>query len=138
MNASSKLYTREILTLATELAAYPLDDLLRLRGSARSQICGSAMELGLQIDDDGRIVRAGAKVTACAVGQAAAALFIEGAAGRARAEIELALSRIEAWLAGRGEMPDWPRIEAIAAARDYPGRHGAIILPWKAALATLP
>ena len=138
MNASTKLYTREILTLATELAAYPLDDLLDLRGSARSQICGSAMELGLQIDDDGRIVRAGAKVTACAVGQAAAALFIEGAAGRARAEIELALSRIEAWLAGRGEMPDWPGIEAIAAARDFPGRHGAIILPWKAALATLP
>ena len=138
MNASSKLYTREILTLATELAAYPLDDLIGLRGSARSQICGSAMELGLQIDDDGRIVRAGAKVTACAVGQAAAALFIEGAAGRARAEIELALIGIESWLAGRGELPDWPGIEAIAAARDFPGRHGAIILPWKAALATLP
>ena len=138
MNASTKLYTREILTLATRLAAYPLDDLIGLRGSARSQICGSAMELGLQIDADGRIVRAGAKVTACAVGQAAAALFIEGAAGRSRAEIELALCGIEGWLAGRGELPDWPGIEAIAAARDFPGRHGAIVLPWKAALATLP
>ena len=138
MNASAKLYTREILRLATGLAAHPLDDMLVLRGNARSKICGSAIELGLQIDGDGRIVRAGTKVTACAVGQAAAALFIGGATGKARAEIQLALSGIEAWLAGRGELPDWAGIEAIDAARDYPGRHGAIVLPWKAALAILP
>lgn len=138
MNAPSKLYTREVLTLATGLAAYPLDDILDLRGSARSQICGSTIELGLQIDGHGKIVRAGTKVAACAVGQAAAALFIQGAAGKARADIELALSRIETWLAGKGELPDWPGFQAIAAARDFPGRHGAIVLPWKAALATLP
>jgi hypothetical protein len=30
-------------------------------------------------------------------------------------------------------LPDWPGVEAIAAARDYPARHGAIMLPWTAA-----
>ena len=31
-----------------------------------------------------------------------------------------------------------PELEAIAAARDFPGRHGAILLPWRAALDALP
>jgi len=43
-----------------------------------------------------------------------------------------------AWLGGAGQMPDWPGLAAIAAARDYPARHGAILLPWRAALDALP
>lgn len=124
--------------LATGLAAYPLDDLLAWRGTARSKICGSAIELGLEVGGDGRIARAGAKLSACAIGQAAAALFIQSAAGKTRADIEIALGEIEAWLAGSYALPSWPGIEAIAPAREHPGRHGAIGLPWKAALATLP
>jgi hypothetical protein len=34
-------------------------------------------------------------------------------------------------------LPDWPDIQQIEPARDYPGRHGAIALPWKAALDAL-
>lgn len=124
--------------LATGLAAYPLDDLLAWRGTARSKICGSAIELGLEVGGDGRIARAGAKLSACAIGQAAAALFIQSAAGKTRADIEIVLGEIEAWLAGSYALPNWPGIEAIAPAREHPGRHGAIVLPWKAALATLP
>jgi hypothetical protein len=30
-------------------------------------------------------------------------------------------------------MPDWPGLAAIAPAREFPGRHGAIMLPWTAA-----
>lgn len=138
MNASSKLYTREVLTLATGLADYPLDDSLGLRGNARSKVCGSAIELGFDVADYGRIVRTGARVTACAIGQAAASLFIRSATGKNRAEIEIALVEIEAWLAGSVTLPHWTGIEAIAQAREHAGRHGAIVLPWKAALAALP
>jgi hypothetical protein len=35
-------------------------------------------------------------------------------------------------------LPDWPGLTAIAAARDYPARHGAIMLAWQAARQLLP
>jgi hypothetical protein len=43
------------------------------------------------------------------------------------------LAALTAWLAGSAGLPEWPGIEAIVPARDYPARHGAIMLPWTAA-----
>ena len=34
--------------------------------------------------------------------------------------------------------PGWPGLDALAAARAYPARHGAILLAWRAALEALP
>ena len=76
-------------------------------------------------------------MTACAIGQAAAALFLRSAAGRNLAEIAQAQSEIEAWLAGGDMQPTWPDIGELGAARGYAARHTAILLPWKAALAAL-
>jgi NifU-like protein involved in Fe-S cluster formation len=77
------------------------------------------------------------RVRACAVGQAAAAIFAREAVGRDQAELAGALSQLEDWLAHKGEVPDWPGIAPLVPARAYPARHGAILLPWKAALAGL-
>jgi len=33
--------------------------------------------------------------------------------------------------------PDWPDLALVAPARAYPARHGAMLLPWKAAAAAL-
>jgi len=134
---SSQLYTAEILGLATRLSACPLTGDLPLRGEARSRACGSALAIGLALDADGRIARLGLRAAACAVGQAAAAIFAEGAVGRDARAIAEAETAIAAWLAGAREMPDWPGLDAIAAAVDYPGRHGAIRLAWQAAIAAL-
>lgn len=138
MAGAAVLYTPEVLALATALARYPLGDDLPLRGAARSPACGSRIELGLACDAQGRIERIGLRAQACAVGQASAAIFAAGAHGQDRASLAAALSAIEAWLRGDGALPDWPGLAAIAAARAYPGRHGAILLPWKAALEALP
>lgn len=133
----SKLYTSEVLALAVSLAAYPLGQDLPLRGEARSRACGSTLELGLALDAAGGIVRSGIAVKACAIGQAAAALFAASAAGHTAASINRSLAAIEAWLGADGPAPDWPGFEILGAARDYPARHGAILLPWKAAQAAL-
>lgn len=139
MSATSKLYTPQVLALATALADYPLYEALKLRGAARSSICGSALELGLELDASARIVGIGMKASACAIGQAAAALFAQSAKNCSKSDVQSALAQIEAWLIrDRAELPDWRGLVAIANARDYPGRHGAIVLPWKAALAALP
>jgi NifU-like protein involved in Fe-S cluster formation len=131
--ASAALYTPEVLALATSLAAFGWDESLPLQATARSRSCGSTLELGLSTDAQGRIDRLGVRSQACAIGQAAAAIFARGAAGRSPHEIHAAHVAMRDWLAGEGAQPDWPGLEAIAPARDYPGRHGAILLAWQAA-----
>lgn len=138
MAAAAVLYSTDVLALATSLSAYPWDDGLALRGSARSRSCGSTVELGLALDGQGRIERIGLRARACAIGQAAAAIFAEGAAGRDSAAVRAATAAVAAWLAGDGPEPDWPGFAAIAPARDFPGRHGAILLAWQAASELLP
>ena len=135
--SAQKLYTPEMLGLAVELARWPLVETMALRGDARSPSCGSTLALALALDDDQRIEQVGMRVRACAVGQAAAAIFARHSAGRGEAEINAALDSLGAWLAGESSMPDWPDLELIAAASDYPGRHGAILLPWRAASSAL-
>ena len=134
--SSAKLYNAELLGLATALANYPLDEDLPFRGSARSPACGSAVEVGLFLNDEGTISRIGIKTQACAVGQAAAAIFAAEVAGKTQADIAAALGETGQWLAG-GDLPNWNGMAVIAAARDYPARHGAILLTWRAALVAL-
>ena len=134
--SSAALYSVQVLGLATSLAGYPLSADLPLRGSARAATCGSVIELGLDRNRAGVITRVGLRAQACAIGQAAAAIFAAAAPGTDQAGLTTALADIERWLAG-GALPDWPGIAAIAPARDYPARHGAILLAWRAALVAL-
>lgn len=138
MASAAVLYTPEVLALATSLAQFPLDANLPLRGSARSPACGSTLELGLILDEQGRIARVGLKAHACAVGQAAAAIFAAAAPGRTRDDLISAVAELEAWLGGNATVPAWPGLDALAAASTYPARRGAILLAWRAALGALP
>ncbi|MCJ2186346.1 iron-sulfur cluster assembly scaffold protein [Novosphingobium beihaiensis] len=136
--SATVLYTPEVLGLAVELARVPLTDDLPLRGEARSKSCGSTIVLGLDTAADGTVSKIGVRSQACAIGQAAAAIFVQGAPGRDGGAIHAAGKAIAAWLAGEADMPDWPGLSTIAAARDYPARHGAVMLPWNAAMQVLP
>lgn len=135
--SAEKLYTPDILKLAVELAATPYDPTAPFTGMARSQSCGSTLELSLRTDRHDAIEQVGIKVAACAIGQASAAIFARHAKGTRAAEVDQALHATEAWLGGRGEMPHWPDFDFLRPAREYPGRHGAILLPWKAAAQAL-
>lgn len=138
MASTARLYSVEVLALATRLGDWPLDPSLPLLGAARSPACGSTLSVGLQVDALGQVSRIGLRAQACAIGQAAAAIFAAAAPGQDRAAIAAALALLDQWLAGTGPMPDWPGLSVIAAARDFPGRHGAMLLPWRAALEALP
>ncbi|WP_347303942.1 iron-sulfur cluster assembly scaffold protein [Croceibacterium sp. TMG7-5b_MA50] len=135
--STAKLYTPQVLGLAMELARWPLLPDAVAVGEARSPTCGSTIALGLRQDGAGRVTDFGMQVRACAIGQAAAALFGRSIVGRDAAEIGSALDAIAAWLAGERTLPDWPGLELLEPARDYPARHGAILLPWQAAMAAL-
>jgi len=126
-----------VLGLTIRLAAYPWDEALPFKGEARSQSCGSTIALGLALNARRRMERIGIRSQACAIGQAAAAIFADAALGRSPDDLEKAAEAIALWLSGNGALPEWPRLETIAKARDYPARHGAVLLPWHAAIQAL-
>lgn len=136
MNAV-RLYTPQVLAAAVSLARFPLTDDLALRGEARSASCGSTLAIGLALDQDGAVRRVGLAAQACAIGQASAAIFAQGAAGRSGVQIATCGLAIRAWLKGEGTMPDWPGLDLIEPARAFPARHGAILLAWDAAARAL-
>jgi len=131
--SATVLYTPDVLALAMDLAAYPLTGDLPHVAEARSPTCGSQLRLGLDSGPDDRIVRVGISAQACAIGQAAAAIFAKGAQGQSAPELAQARGEIRSWLSGEGPMPGWPGFDTLAAVPDYPGRHGAVLLAWDAA-----
>lgn len=132
-----------MLALSVQLARYPWNDDLAHKAEARSSICGSSIAMGLDLDKAGLVERIGMTVSACAVGQSSAAILASAAHGKSADDIERTLAGIERWL-GRGaaglgqrDLPAWPDLDVIAGARGHPGRHGALLLPWQAAVSAL-
>ena len=135
MNAP--LYTTEILRLAASLLERNELDREDGRAELRSPTCGSRVNLSVQLDDNRRVERISMQVHACAFGQSSAALLEQGAAGRSRGEIDVAIAELDEWLGGSNEIPRWPGLSALAPARSYKGRHGAILLPFRALSAAM-
>lgn len=133
----AKLYSPDMLGLATELAQFPLDETLPLRAEVRSRSCGSVITLGLAHDDSGRVARIGMQVSACAIGQASAALLARSIAGAEPQVFTATAEALGLWLTGEGALPDWPGLDLLGPARAHPGRHEALLLPWKAACIAL-
>lgn len=136
-SAAVRLYTPEILSLAIELSRYPLTDAFKLRGAARSRSCGSTMTLGLRLSSEGLVDQIGIALSACAIGQASAALFARRAMGQSSAAIAADAASVGAWLAGENHCSIWPDLAVLDRARNYPARHDAILLPWNAAQVAL-
>ena len=132
------LYTTEILRLAASLHdPHPLE---REDGRAelRSPTCGSHISMTVQLDGERRVERLSMQVHACAFGQASAALVNQHGVGRTHDEIADALVIISRWLAQeQDDAGDWPGILALEPARPRKGRHGAILLPFRALLAAI-
>ncbi len=135
--SAERLYTPQLLALTVELANWPAMENLPLHGESRSPTCGSTLALDIALDEVGCIRTCGLRVRACAVGQAAAAIFARHAKGRDLTCLTSTHDRIEGWLDGEAPIADWPDLYLLEKARDYPARHGAIMLPWKAAIAAL-
>ena len=131
-------YTIEILRLAASIPYVESFDALKGAAEQRSPTCGSRMRVAVELDWAGRVSRLRQAVEACAYGQAAAALMGGHAMGRSAAEVASALTEIQSWLAGEGGIPSaWPGMEVLEPALSRRGRHGAILLPFRALLAAI-
>ena len=135
---TAALYTTEILRLAASLREPHALDREDGRAELRSPTCGSRITLAVQLDDDRRVQRLSLEVHACAFGQASAALLERHGAGRTHDDVSGALVELSRWLADEQlESVDWPEITVLAPARSRQGRHGAILLPFRALLAAI-
>lgn len=134
---SAPLYTPDVLALAVSLAQYPFDPAMPYTGESHSRTCGSTIAVSLAANPDGMIERIGLRARACAIGQAAAALFAASVAGRTAESLPQARRDIEQWLTDDSAALPWPGFALLEPARAYPARHGAILLPWTAAEAAL-
>ncbi|WP_294123842.1 iron-sulfur cluster assembly scaffold protein [Sphingomonas sp.] len=131
-------YTRDILRLAASIPY--LEPFEELEGATerRSPTCGSRMRVAVELDWAGRVRRIRQAVEACAYGQASAALMGGHAMCRSAAEVATTVGELEAWLAGKGDVPaSWPGLETLAPALTRKGRHCAILLPFRTLLAAI-
>ena len=136
MNAP--LYTKEILRLAADLPDPRELDREDGHAELRSPTCGSRIKVAVRLDPAGNVEEVALSVQACAFGQASSALMAKNAVGRSREEVIRALTDFTDWLAGTRDDPGaWPGLEALAPARSRKGRHGAILLPFRALLAAM-
>jgi NifU-like protein involved in Fe-S cluster formation len=132
------LYTTEILRLAASLKEPHELEREDGRAELRSPTCGSRISLAVQLDEERRVERLSIKVHACAFGQASAALVEKHGPGRSHDEVSASLLALSHWLASDHEDDSaWPGISALAPARPRKGRHGAILLPFRALLAAI-
>ena len=128
------LYSTELLALAIELADYPFDAAAPAIGHARSRSCGSVIDLS---SSGGSLEDLGLRVSACAVGQASAAIFARESSGMDAAAIAAMVENLGKWLRDQAPSSLLPRLELLEPARPHLGRHEAILLPWRAALDAL-
>ncbi len=133
---SEALYTRDILRLAVSIPHQQRLENPDGSTELRSRTCGSVVAAEVMITDDGVLADMGLTISACALGQASAAILGAEAIGRTATDIVHARSRLKAFFDGIAETPgDWQNMDKLIAARDHQGRHAAILLPYDALIA---
>ena len=137
MNEVMALYSRRILALAADIPRMGRLDAPMGSAKERSPQCGSTVVVDLDVVD-GRIVRFGQQVLACALGQASAAVLGAQVVGADRAMIVQGHDALRRMLDG-GPVPDapWQALEALQPAAEFRNRHASIMLAWKATRAAM-
>lgn len=132
-----KLYSLDILRLATSLPHNDTLEATQSTATCRSPVCGSEMTVDVKLDDTRRIASVAIRAKACALGQAAAAVLRSKALGLDATQIRQVYDNLKAALQqGSGDLV-WAELEPFRYAHDFPARHGAIMLPFNTLLAAL-
>ena len=135
---SGVLYTREILRLAVSIPHQQRLGDPDGTAELRSRTCGSKVAADVALTEDGMLQDLGLEISACALGQASAAILGAQALGKSGAEIESTRASLAAFLTGQADSPGtWPDMDKLTAAREHQGRHAAILLPYDAVIAAL-
>ncbi|TQS72730.1 iron-sulfur cluster assembly scaffold protein [Rhodobacteraceae bacterium] len=132
-----RLYSERILALAADMPkTAPLPHVTN-SATRRAPLCGSTITVDLLVEK-GVVTDYAQDIRACALGQASAAIFGAMVVGRTKEQIVILRDQLRAMLKG-GPVPDAPfgEYEVLTAAREYPNRHGSIMLAPEATITAL-
>lgn len=135
----SDLYSDKVLEITAQIPTMPR--LARPDASARrvSPVCGSVIEVDVEVSA-GRISAFGQVVSACALGQASAAIVAKQIVGSTPDEMRLVRTQMHAMLKAAGPFPadaKWAELQYLAPVRDYPPRHSSTLLVFDAVVDAL-
>lgn len=138
-NKDFAFYNAALLELSARAEAVSRIQKPRHTARAFSPICGSVVEVDLDIDETGRVTAFGAAVDACALTKTVIAVMSSAIIGKTVGDIARARDDLQAMLAGDSITPsdDWANLSILEPVRDYKARHNAILLPFEAALKAL-
>lgn len=127
------LYSAKILTLVANMprsGRLPAPD---ASAEKIAKLCGSKITVDVAVAD-GKVVDYAQDVSACALGQAAAAILGENVIGADLSEIELARDSLVAMLKSNGSPPAgrFAELAVLEPVKDYPARHASTLLAFEA------
>lgn len=133
-------YNRTLLDLAAQSGdEQPLSDATH-RATARSPICGSVVDVAIELDETNRVTGFGYRLEACALTKSVVAVMKTAIIGASREDIKQAHTALGLLLEGDGAgaaalWPDarWAQMMILAPLKDHRVRHNAMQLPFEAA-----
>lgn len=130
-----KLYSGQILALASDMPHTDMLDDPDATVKKRAPLCGSTITVDVKIAD-GKVVAYGQDVKACALGQAAASVVGKNIIGCSKDQVEAGRDGLKAMLKDGGPTPPAPfdGLEVLRPAQDYRNRHASILLSLEATL----
>lgn len=127
------IYSAKILSYAGNIGRLGAMDDADCSADAHSRLCGSRMTVYLKLED-GHVSDFSHEVKACALGQASAAIMAETVIGATPEEILTARDAMLAMLKSSGDGPDgrFAEMRCLLPVKDYPARHGSVMLTFVA------
>ncbi|PHY18156.1 iron-sulfur cluster assembly scaffold protein [Caulobacter sp. BP25] len=127
------LYSAKILNLVANMpraGRLPAPD---ASSEKVAKLCGSKITVDVVVEG-GKVVDFAQDVTACALGQAAAAILGQNVIGADLSDIELARDSLAAMLKGNGSPPAgrFAELAVLEPVKDYPARHASTLLAFEA------
>ncbi|MFP4002522.1 MAG: iron-sulfur cluster assembly scaffold protein [Alphaproteobacteria bacterium] len=134
----STLYSRRILQLAGSIGRIGRLEAPDASADAVSRLCGSRITVDLKLAE-GRVSDYAQEVQACALGQTAASVMAREIMGSAPDELRELRERMWNMLKNEGTPPGgkWADLALLEGVRDYPARHGSVMLPFDAVVKAL-
>jgi len=129
----SSLYHCEIRTWAREVRNDRRLTKPDVTITKTSRTCGSSLTLDLSVETDS-VVQIGWMARACTLGMASLAILVDAAPGLTLCEIEQARLMLRKLLqeGSASFSQQWNALALFTAARQFPGRHESILLPFDA------
>ncbi|MEM7620307.1 MAG: iron-sulfur cluster assembly scaffold protein [Pseudomonadota bacterium] len=133
MTELDDIYAPELLQIAANITHTQRLDNPDITAQAQSKLCGSNIEIDINIRN-GRIVAFGQTVTACLLGQSAAAIMAKTIIGKDITEIEDVSKKMHAMLKGQGATPKggWEELGLLEGVREFKARHASTLLIFSA------